>query len=487
MSKFKYRFQMYRDLESKKGVILDEAEKASKDIVPSDMRGGVGLTGAVSGCHGMMLDKVAKALDDSAKKIMPNKLLNEEIREIVKDVYGDEYDGALCSTCEAALWLSFEVLASPPFTGKGDPYRAQYVAPYERHMHHQASYGRPFPGKYKDLYADRGCTAGELGFYGKRQYGMDTVIVPLEGAKYECHGLKYHVSPLLLDVDPESSLKRIEEVAGAHAQNLSAFTSLGYDTPGYGYAVKDDEGVPVLQKGLGALARKYNVPYIVDNAWGTPFIGTDIRKINADVMLYSADKAALGPTAGIIIGKEEVMVPIRRALGIHGERSGTGTSHGKAAYVTIDPGKEGLVGTIAALKILRDTPEVATDPVNGIYDIVLEEFKGLNPKLRENLVIFKSLNCSAVEINYQNTWKGNEMGLPIFPIEDFYAGSELLMNCIARMGVIPTITYDGNIVISPGMGTVDGSGNLLEEKMRVAVKAVAKSMEIIGKYSGYIG
>jgi len=473
MGGFKYRFQMYRHLEKNKDKVLAEAEKASMEIgIPGDLRGNVGLTGAVSGCHGLLLNEVARAIDASSRKIIPNKILNEEIREIVKDVYGDEYDAATVSTCEAALWLTFDVLASPPFTGRGEAYRARYIAPYERHMHHQASYGRPFPGKYKDLYADRGCTAGELGFYGKRHFNLDVVIVPLEGAKYE--------------LDPGPSLKKIEEFARFHAGSLAAFTSLGYDTPGYGYGVKDEDGVPQLQKGLGDLAKKFNVPYVVDNAWGTPFVGTDIRKINADVMMYSADKSALGPTAGLIIGKEDVMIPIRRALGIHGERWGTGTSHGKAAYVTIDPGKEGLVGTIAALKILRDRPEVITEPMNKTYDIVLEEFEDIDSKIKEGLVISKSVNSGAVEINYENTWKYDDLGLPIFPIEDFYAGSELLMNCIIRMGVVPTITYDGNIFISPGMGTADEDGNLLEEPMRHAVRAVAKSLEIIGKYSGFL-
>jgi len=487
MGKFKYRFQMYRHLEKKKDMILAEAEKASMEIgIPSDLRGNIGLTGAVSGCHGLLLNEVARAIDASSRKIIPNRILNEEVREIVKDVYGDEYDAATVTTCEAALWLSFDVLASPPFTGRGEAYRACYIAPYERHMHHQAAYGRPFPGKYKDLYADRGCTAGELGFYGKRHFNLDVVIVPLEGVKYECHGLKYHPAPLLLGVDPEASLKKIDEFATFHAQSLTAFTSLGYDTPGYGYGVKDDDGVSVLQKGIGELAKKYNVPYVVDNAWGVPFVGTDLRKIDADIMMYSADKAALGPTAGLIIGKEDVMVPIRRALGIHGERWGTGTSHGKAAYVTIDPGKEGLVGTIAALKILRDRPEVIIEPMNKIYDIVLEEFEDIDSKIKEGLVISKSVNSGAVEINYENTWKYDDMGLPIFPIEDFYAGTELLMNCIIRMGVIPTITYDGNIFISPGMGTADEDGNLLEEPMRHSVRAVAKSLEIIGKYSGFL-
>jgi len=478
---------MYRHLEKNKNLILAEAEKASLDIgIPSDLKGNIGLTGAVSGCHGLLLGEVARALDASARKVIPNKFLDEEVREIVKDVYGDEYDAAVVSTCEAALWVSFDVLATPPFTGRGEAYRARYIAPYERHMHHQAAYGRPFPGKYKDLYADRGCTAGELGFYGKRHYNLDVIIVPLEGAKYECHGLKYHVAPLLMGVDPKKSLQKIEEVATRHASELSAFTSLGYDTPGYGYGVMDEEGVPLLQKGLGEMAKKFNVPYVVDNAWGVPFVGTDPRKINADIIMYSADKSALGPTAGLIIGKEDVMIPIRRALGIHGERFGTGTSHGKAAYVTVDPGKEGLVGTIAALKILRDRPEVIIKPMDQIYEMVLEEFEHIDSKIKEGLVISKSVNSGAVEINYENTWGNDEMGLPIFPIEDFYAGTELLMNCIIRMGIVPTITYDANIFISPGLGTTDEDGNLLEKPMRYTIKAVARSLEIIGRYSGFI-
>ena len=44
------------------------------------------------------------------------------------------------------------------------------------------------------------------------------------------------------------------------------------------------------------------------------------------------DKVSGAPTAGLIIGKEEVMVPLRRDLGVHGDRWRTGVSHGKAAY-----------------------------------------------------------------------------------------------------------------------------------------------------------
>ena len=56
------------------------------------------------------------------------------------------------------------------------------------------------------------------------------------------------------------------------------------------------------------------------------------------------------------------MTTIRRALGIHGDRWGTLSSHGKAAYVTNDPGKDALLAQVAALKALQDKPEVLTRP-----------------------------------------------------------------------------------------------------------------------------
>jgi seryl-tRNA(Sec) selenium transferase len=60
--------------------------------------------------------------------------------------------------------------------------------------------------------------------------------------------------------------------------------------------------------------------------------GTDLRKTNADVILYSMYKASGAPTAGLIIGKEEVMISLRRTLGVHGDRWGIGAPHGKATY-----------------------------------------------------------------------------------------------------------------------------------------------------------
>ncbi|KAB2954614.1 hypothetical protein F9B85_02770 [Heliorestis acidaminivorans] len=486
MSKFKYKFQMYKNLQASLPAIYGEAKKAADEIgIPTEIRGKFGLTGAISGCPAPLRKDIVEASEKAGQEVVPLAKYVDEIRELVKDVYGEEYDAAPTSTCEAALWVTFDCLFTPPNLGRGDNYRARYIAPYEKHLHHQGAYGRPFPAKYKDIFADRGTTAGELGFYGKRQNNLDAVIVPLEGAKYDVHGIKYHPVPLLSQVDTEASLKRIEEVAAQQAESLTGFTSLGYDTVGYGYSQRDEEGTPFLQKGIAKIAKKYNVPYVIDNAWGIPFAGTDIAKTGADIFVYAMDKATGAATSGLIIGKEDVMVPIRRAMGMHGDRFGTTASYGKAAYVTFDPGKEALATQVQALKVLRDKPEIVTKPVDDLERIVREEFNNLHPTLKKGIVITKSYNSTAVEVNYEGTWKDG-MGLPIFSIEDMYAGSNIFQTGMAQMGVIPTVAYDGNIFISPGLGTTDEDGQLNEELARYAIRALVRLLEIVGRHVGII-
>ncbi len=487
MAKFTKKFEMYRSLQANVDNIYADARKAADEIgIPEELRGKFGLTGAISGCPGPLNKKVRDAIEKGTQEVIPLAKLVDEIRSLVKDYYGDEYDAAPVNTCEAGLWVTYDVLFSPPMQGRGDNYHARYIIPYEKHLHHHGGYGRPFPGRFKDILADRGSTAGELGFYGKRQNNLSMCIVPLVGADYSVHGIKYHPAIQLTKVDPEASAEKIRVAAERHASLLTGITSLGYDTPGYGYGVKDNDEVPVLQKRLAEIANDFDIPYVLDNAWGMPFIGHDISKSNADVIIYSMDKASGSPTSGLIIGKEEHMVPIRRALGMHGDRFGTTASYGKAAYVTNDPGKEVLLGMIAALKEIKDNPDDLKKPVDDMYRIVKEELDQINPKIKNGLIISKSYNSRTVEVNYENTWSGNGLGFPIFPIEDMYAGSQLIQTGLSHMGVIPTVAYDGNIFISPGLGTTDDNGQIVESTFRYAVKALAKLMEIIAKYSGYI-
>lgn len=482
----RFKFQMYKQLQLSIPKIYEEARKAADEIgIPADLRGRFGLTGAISGCPAPLRKDILEYSEHGALEVIPLAKLVEEIREIVKSVYGDEYDVCPTNTCEAGIWVTFDALFTPPMQGRGDNYRARYIAPYEKHLHHQGSYGRPFPGRFKDIFADRGSTPGELGFYGKRQNNLDTIIVPLEGAQYPVHGIKYWPVPLLSKVDAEASIEKMAMIAERHAPYLTGLTSLGYETPGYGYGDRDEEGTPLLQKYMAELADEFDIPYVIDNAWGIPFVGTDIRKSGAHVIIYSMDKATGATTSGLIIGKEEYMVPIRRALGMHGDRWGTTASYGKAAYVTQDPGKEALLGQIAALKVLRDKPEILTKPVDDLYNIIKDEFSHIDSKIANGLIISKSYNSTAVEVNYENTW-ANGIGFPIFSIEDMYAGSNLLQTGVAQMGIIPTIAYDANIYISPGLGTTDENGQLIEERARFAVRGLVRMMEIIGRHAGIL-
>ncbi|VBB06155.1 pyridoxal phosphate-dependent transferase [Lucifera butyrica] len=487
MRKFKYKFQMYRNLQANIANIYNEARRAADELnIPQELRGRFGLTGAISGCPAPLRDDILHAGEAGATEVIPLAKLVDEIRELVKDVYGDDFDAAPASTCEAGLWVTFDSLFSPPMMGRGDNYRSRYIAPYEKHMHHQGGYGRPFPPRFKDFLADRGSTAGELGFYGKRQNNLDTVIVPLAGAWYDVHGIKYHPVPLLTNVDPEESIEILSQYADIHAPFLAGITSLGYETPGYGYGAKDEEGTPVLQKYLSELAHSYDLPYVIDNAWGLPFVGASPLKNGADVIVYSMDKATGAATSGLIIGREEYMVPIRRAMGLHGDRYGTTASYGRAAYVTYDPGKEALLTQIQALKVLRDRPQVLTQPVDDLERIIKEEFAQIQlpDHLKDGILISKSYNSTAVEVNYEKTWQNREMGIPIFSIEDMYAGTNLFQTGLSQMGVIPTVAYDGNIYISPGLGTCDSKGQLIEENTRYAIKALVRLIEIVCRYAG---
>lgn len=487
MATFSYKYQMYRHLQQNLSQIYQDARNAADEIgIPHNIRGKFGLTGAISGCPMPLRSDIREFIAEGAREVIPLARLVDEIRELVKSVYGDEYDACPVNTCEGGIWASFDTLFSPPMQGRGDNYRSRYIAPYEKHLHHHGAYGRPFPAWFKDIFADRGSTAGELGFNGKRHNNLDTVIVPLAGARYNAHGIKYWPVPLLAKVDPEQSAEKIALAAERHAPYLTGITSLGYETPGYGYGDKDEEGTPLLQKYLARLAEEFDIPYITDNAWGLPFVGTDIRNTGAHIIIYSMDKATGATTGGLVIGKEEYLVPIRRALGMHGDRWGTTASYGKASYVTLDPGKEALLGQIAALRTLRDRPEVLTKPVDDLYEIVKQEFDNIHPDLGRDLLISKSYNSTAVEINYEQSWENQELGMPIFSVEDMYGGSNLLQTGLAQMGIIPTIAYDANVYISPGLGTTDEGGQLIEERARYAVRGLAVLMEIVARHAGII-
>jgi hypothetical protein len=477
-----HRFQLYQRLEDRRAAIMDRIRRVPEQIsMPEQWRNRrLGLLGG-SGLHAAPRDEVLKAIYEGSSRLEGMKTLNARLRTLIKDHYGDEWDALCIGTGEAALHLVTDVLMAPALAGRGDGYRARYVAPYERHTHHQAGYGTPFPPAYKDIHSERGATSGEFGMMGKRLWNLDVVFVRMAGARYEAHGIRQFTCPLLRHVDPDATAAAIRRAAETHAPWLSGFASMGYTTPGYGYSALDADGVSILQHRIGDTAREFGVPYLVDNARGTPFMGNDPRKIGATVMIYSTDKAFNGPTGGLIIGREEAMVQLRRAMGMHGSRSGTVESHEKAAYVAFDPGKEAAIGVIKCLELLQEDPESFTRPVDELHEIAQQELASALPeRLLQGIMVSKSYNSLAVEIDYTGTWDNGQWGLPIFSIEDMYAGSNLVQAALPAMGMLAgMLGYDGNIILAPGMGTTDRSGRLIQEAAVFALRCLARSLAII--------
>ena len=95
----KYRFQFYKELHKNMPVIYAEAKKFADEIgITPELKGKLGLTGAVSSCHALLTRAVSQAIEDASRKVIENKFLIEEIREVVKDVYGDGYEAAPTNT-----------------------------------------------------------------------------------------------------------------------------------------------------------------------------------------------------------------------------------------------------------------------------------------------------------------------------------------------------------------------------------------------------
>jgi hypothetical protein len=477
-----FKHLLYRDLGAAQSRILSDVEKAGEAIIPKHLHGKIAVAGTVSGHPVGLRKNVIRAIAEMEKDPRPLAALNYDMRTLVKEYYGDDYDGVLVSTGEAGLALIYEAFAAPPM-GRGEPYETSYIVPYERHIHHHGAYGRPFPPKYRDIFAERGVTPGELGQTGKRIENLRTVIVPLVGGDYTLHGVKQHPGVLLTRVKAAETSDRVAEMAERFAGSLSAIASLAYDTPSYGYGEKDPDGVPTLQRLYSDIARRFNIPYVADNATGVPFVGNGPQDIGADLMVYSMDKIARAPHCGFVIGREEYLYTLNRAMGVNPGRTAA-PAYGKAGYVTFDPGRQAMTGVIEVMKatLARDPADLER-PVNLTYEIVLDELKTLPAELRDKILITKTHHNMGVELTVHRTWDDGAIGFPIHCAEDNYAGTNVFQNAIGRMGVEAAYAYDGTIGIRPGgRGTLDDDGVLIEDNMRYVVRGVFKSIEVIWEH-----
>jgi hypothetical protein len=479
----KYRYQFYQNIYEQIPAIKREAERVGNEL--GNLRGCVGLYTGSSSTPAPMAKYALDAIIESNKiPLLPVRKIEDKLREVVKDIWGDDYDAAGVSTCEGALKVCFETLFAPPNMRKGEAYRARYISLYEEDFDFMAFYGRPFPPKYKNLISDRSTASGELGVEGKSLNNLDSIIIKMAGAQYPVHGIKYNPVPVLNNVNAEKTFHKIVETATRHAHFLSGFETIGYDTPGYGYSEKGQNGVPILKRLIGEFAKELDLPYLIDCASGVPSFGYSIKDVHGDVMMWSMDKMVHAPTSGLIVGKEETMVPIRKGLGIGGQRYGEVSSHSKGAYSYLDPGRDSLVGQIAVLEVLRDNPQKIKRPIDEMHKIVEEEFRSLNlVKFCKNIIITKSYTMGGIEVNYSGTWKTGEYGIPIFTSEDLFSNTNAIMLAVDAMGVHAPLIYSGNIFLGPGLGTLDEEGELIKENTSLAIESLTRAIEIVCKFS----
>lgn len=479
-----FRYEWYQKIYEAIPSIVQDAQNAARDLKLEPYRDAIGLYAGSSSCPGQIPRYVFKAITEANEgPFRSMRSVEDELREVIKDIFGDGYDVAVTNTCESALRVCFEILFAPPTMRKGDSYRGRIVSPYNEDFEFMAAYGRPFPPKYKNVFIDRSVSAGELGVEGKSLNNLDSLFVRYGGGLYETHGIRQNVVPLLVHANTSETLDSIKLTAERHIHYLSGFQGIGYDSPGYGHGKHDPAGSPKILQGIGKIAKSFDLPYLVDCASCIPGLGFSPESIDADIMVWSMDKAGRAPISGLIVGKEEAMVYVRKGMGLGGQRYGEVSSHGKALFSMADPGRDSVVGLTAYLKTVRDQEDKITRPIDQFHTIIEEELSNFScEKFIEGIVLTKSHHMGGTELNYQNTWVDNEFGIPIFTLEDLNANTNPISLAMEAMGVSPATIYSGNMFLGPGLGTLDEHGELIEERARAGAKALVRALEIVCKH-----
>lgn len=457
---FKDKYQVYKHLQLNIAGIYTAARVIAEETgIPREVQGESATGQRSGGFPAWAPADSMEAAGHQVREAVPPSDLTEDIRKLVKSAYGDDYDTISYKVCSTGVWPILDVLSALAVIRGGG--RGRCLVPLEKNYHHQGVGGLGFPGYCQRL----------NGINGEK--GLDMVAVPLVGACYAVHGIKYQPVPLLTAVDPGQSAKQIRKFAALHTGMLTGITSLAYETPGCGYGAKNSSGTPELQKSLAAVTQDYDIPYVMDNTGGLPFIGSDPRKTGADVVLYNLGQPDGIAFNGLVIGKAEAIAALRRAF-----------RPGKSTVYACD--QKALTGQLLALNMLRDMPGRLTQPVDMLEKIVGEEFAAIHPALKDGILISKSYNSLAVEINYEGTWKNGQLGIPIFSREDTYSGTNIFQTVMRHMGLMPTVTYEGNICLSPGGPSVDSQGRLLPGVARRAVKGLVRLIELVSRYAGII-
>ncbi len=439
MPRHKYRFRMYQSLVAEAPEILEEARKAAQEI----------------GLHGPANPQKPSASEDrSGEKTV------DRIREVVKGRLGDDYDCCVAVTPSAALWMTTQAaFAEADVHPASRVLLPRCIAPRQKNF---AVPGALIPPKYRHL-------SPAYGSGPQAQSGFDVVLVPLEGAAYENHGVSYSQVSLLAAVNPEASLQVLAASAEVHAPFLSGIYSQGPSTPGCGFGPLDEQGSHLLHKGLGELAAEFDVPHVTDQTFALPFLDTTEREPGTAATVYGHQ--AMGGL-GLVIGTEDLVTPLLKASP---EDLSKGHAHA---------GQSGLPVLLDLVSDLVENPERYTRGLSRLYDAVTEQLGHLDSEFKKALRVRKDSGSLSVEVNYEDTWQEG-IGFPIFSAEDSKNGTNLIEAGAATMGLSSVSVLEASIVMrlpNPGPARFE----LDDERARLEVKGLVKLLEIIGKRSGYL-
>ena len=484
-----FRHAWYQSLFDAIPAIEREASALAGELDLARFGGRLGTYQGSSGCPARLPDYVLDEIVAANRlDVLPAVRIADDLRDLVKTVHGDEWDVCVTNTAEAGLRVALETLVAPPTMRKGEQYRSRMLQIYGEDAEWGGGYGRAFPPKYRHFAMDRTVAGGELGIDAKSLSNLDTLFVRAPGVSYAIHGVRQATTPVMVDLDVDATLAALERTADRHAAYLAGVHAVGYDTPGWGFGERDADGTPTLMRRMAGLAAERDVPFVVDCASCLPFVGLNPARVGADVMVYSMDKAGRAPISGLMIGREEPMNAVRKGMGWIGPRSGGTSSYSKGAFSMHDPGRDSLVGLYAFMKTMHETPSKVTDPVDGMHEILLEELGDFAyPEIAEGFLVTKSHHMGGIELNYANTWRGRELGVPLFNLEDMYCGSNTIDAALAAMGQAGATIYGGNVLIGPGLGLLDERGDLRPDAARAAFKGLVKAIEITCRHAGIVG
>ncbi|MHA2095714.1 MAG: hypothetical protein ACW98F_13930, partial [Candidatus Hodarchaeales archaeon] len=84
-----HKFRMYQTILKHTNEIFSEIKKEATSIgLTDELKGKIGLGGG-SGTPPTIPDEVLKAITDASRKVVSLAVLVDQIRDLVKDVYGD--------------------------------------------------------------------------------------------------------------------------------------------------------------------------------------------------------------------------------------------------------------------------------------------------------------------------------------------------------------------------------------------------------------